>query len=85
MSYHSESALKSINKRRYIFQIAQIEPILQKSKDTKIDNILNLGQVYFLVTHLCFIEYTSMSAIESFIPTIQITWAQRKYSDAMIF
>ena len=64
MSYHSESALKSINRRSYFpnacrisgyfdtkfIIIAQIEPILQKSKDTKIYNILNLEQVYFLVT-----------------------------------
>ena len=67
MSYNSESALKSINRRSYFphacrisgyfdtkfIIIAQIEPILQKSKDTKIDNILNLERVervYILVT-----------------------------------
>ena len=68
MSYHSESALKSINRRSYFpnacrisgyfdtkfIIIAQIEPILQKSKDTKIDNILNLEQVYFLVTRVIY-------------------------------
>ena len=32
--------------------IVQIEPILQKSEDSEIDNILNLEQVYFLGT-LC--------------------------------
>ena len=32
--------------------IVQIEPILGKSKDPKIDNILNLERVYFLVTRV---------------------------------
>ena len=64
MSYHSESAFPPINKRRSfpnacrIFgyfdtkctTIVQIEPILQKFEDPKIDKILNLERVYFLVT-----------------------------------
>ena len=34
--------------------IAQIEQILQESKDPKIDNILNLERVYFLVTRVIY-------------------------------
>ena len=66
MNYHSESAFQPINKKRYFSNacrisgyfdtkcttIVQIEPILQKSEDLKIDNILNLEQVYFLMTRI---------------------------------
>ncbi len=34
--------------------MAQIEHILQDSKDPKIDNILNLERVYFLVTRVMY-------------------------------
>ncbi len=64
MSYHSESALQPINKRMYFLNawrisdyfdtkcttIVQKEPILQKSENPQIDNILNLERVYFLMT-----------------------------------
>ncbi len=66
MSYHSESSLQPINKKMYflnacrisgyfdtkITTIVQIEPSLQKSEDPKIDNILNLERVYFLMTRV---------------------------------
>ncbi len=88
MSYHSESALKSINRRSYFpnacrisgyfdtnfIIIAQIEPILQKSKDTKIDNILNLEQVYFLVTRVIYEIYNAPKKKVSGIPVLQIKY-----------
>ncbi len=66
MSYHDKGTIQSIKKRKHLLNgcrisgyfdtkfttIAQIELILQKSKDPKIDNILNLEQVYFLVTRV---------------------------------
>ncbi len=66
MNYHGEGTLQSINKRMYFLNscrisgyfdtkfttMVQIEPILFKFKDQKIDNILNLEQVYFLVTRV---------------------------------
>ncbi len=33
-----------------LITMVQIEPISQRSRDTKIDNILNLERVYILVT-----------------------------------
>ena len=62
------NTLQPINKRMYFLKscrisghfdttfttIAQIEQILQESKDPKIDNILNLDQVYFLVTRVMY-------------------------------
>ena len=64
MNCHGESTLQAINKIVHFLnscritgyfdtkftKIAKIEQILQESKDPKIDNILNLGWVYFLVT-----------------------------------
>ena len=66
MNCHVENTLQSINMRMHFLNscrisghfdtkfttIAQIEKILQESKDPEIDNILNLEQVYFLVTHV---------------------------------
>ncbi len=66
MSYHSERFHQPINRKMYflnacrisgyfytkITTIVQIEPILQKFEDPKIDNILNLERVYFLVTRV---------------------------------
>ncbi len=64
MSYNSEIVPHHISKRMYFLNgcwitgsfdtkfttIVQVDPILQKSKDTKIDNVLNLEWVCFLVT-----------------------------------
>ncbi len=69
MNYHGESSLQPIKQRRYFVNgcqisgyfetkftiILQIELILQKSEDTKIDNIFNLKQVYFLVTRVNYV------------------------------
>ncbi len=66
MNCHGENVLQSINKSMYFMNscrisghfdtkfttIAQIEQILQESKDPKTDNILNLERVYFLVTRV---------------------------------
>ena len=66
MNCHGENTLQPINKRLDFLKscrisghfdtrfttIAQIEQILQESKDPKIDNILNLERVYFLVTRV---------------------------------
>ncbi len=66
MNCHGENTLQPINKRMDFLNncrisghfdtkfttIAQIEQILQESKDPKIDNILNLEQVYFLMTRV---------------------------------
>ena len=66
MNCHGENTLQPINKRMYFLNscrisghfdtkfttIAQIEKILQEYKDPKIDNILNLERVYFLVTRV---------------------------------
>ena len=66
MNCHGESTLQPINKRMYFLNscriaghfntkfttIAQIQSILQESKDPKIDNILSLEQVYFLMTRV---------------------------------
>ena len=66
MNCHGENALQYINKSMYFTNscrisgyfdtkfttIAQIEQILQESKDPKIDNILNIERVYFLVTRI---------------------------------
>ncbi len=66
MNCHGKNPLQPINKRMYFLNscqisshfdtsfttIAQIEQILQESKDPKIDNILNLERVYFLVTRV---------------------------------
>ena len=37
--------------------IVQIELILHKSKDTKIDNILKLERLYFLVTRVIYLSW----------------------------
>ncbi len=66
MNCHGENTLQPIIKRMGFLNscrisghfdtkfttIAQIEQILQESKDPKIDNILNLERVYFLVTRV---------------------------------
>ncbi len=66
MNCHGENTLQPTNKRMDFLNscrisghfdtkfttIAQIEKILQESKDPKIDNILNLKRVYFLVTRV---------------------------------
>ncbi len=66
MNCHGENPLRPIDKRMYFLNscrisghfdsrfttTAKIEQILQESKDPKIDNILNLERVYFLVTHV---------------------------------
>ncbi len=63
MNCHGKNTLQPINKSMDFLNscrisghfdtrfttIAQIEQILQESKDPKIDNILNLERVYFLV------------------------------------
>ena len=68
MNCHGESTLQVINKRVHFLNscrisgyfytkfttIAQIEQILQESKDPKIYNILNLERVYFLVTRVTY-------------------------------
>ena len=72
MNCHGESTLQAINKRVHFLNscrifgyfdtkfttIAQIEQILQESKDPKIDNILNLKQVYFLVARIIRLQRT---------------------------
>ena len=66
MNCHGENTLQPINKRNYFLNscrisgnfdtkfttMAQIEQIIQEFRDPKIDNILNLEQVYFLVTRV---------------------------------
>ncbi len=66
MNCHGENTLQPINKRMDFLNsyqisghfatnfttIAQGEQILQESKDPKIDNILNLERVYFLVARV---------------------------------
>ncbi len=66
MNCCGESTLQPTNKRMYFLNscrisghfdtkmtaIAQIEQILQESKDPKIGNILHLERVYFLVTRV---------------------------------
>ncbi len=66
MDCHCENTLQAINKRMDFLNscgisghfdtksttLAQIEHILQESTDPKIDNILTLERVYFLVTRV---------------------------------
>ena len=66
MNCHGKNTLQPINKSMDFLNscrisghfetrfttIAQIEQILQESKDPKLDNILNLKRVYFLVTRV---------------------------------
>ncbi len=66
MNYHGKNTLHPIDKRMYFLNsclisgyfdtsfttIVQIEPKFHRFKDPKIDNILNLEQVYFLVTRV---------------------------------
>ena len=68
MNCHGENTLQPINKRMDFLNscrssghfdtkfttIAQIEQILQESKDPKIGYILNLEQVYFLLTRVMY-------------------------------
>ena len=63
MNCHGECTLQAINKRVHFLNscrisgyfdtkfttIAQIEQILQESEDLKIDNILSLERVYFIM------------------------------------
>ncbi len=81
MNCHGENTLQPINKSMYVLNscrisghfdtkfttIAQIEHILQEYKDPKIDNILNLERVYFLVTRVIyrFPDYTAMEAMKA--------------------
>ena len=75
MNCHGESTLQPINKKMYFLNscqipgyfdtkfttIVQLEPILQKYKDPKIYNILNLERVYFLVTRVICSNFKSFS------------------------
>ena len=75
MNCHGECTLQAINKRVYFLNscrisgyfetkfttIAQIEHILQESEDLKMDNILNLERVYFLVTRVISVTDSQMS------------------------
>ena len=68
MNCHDKSTLQAINNRVHFLNswrisgyfdtkfttIAQIEQILQESKDPNIDKILNLERVYFLVTRVIY-------------------------------
>ncbi len=84
MICHGENILQPINKRMYFLnscrisghfdakftRIAQIEKILQEYKDPKIDNILNLERVYFLVTRVMLFVICWIIILHSSIPAI---------------